>query len=83
MLGIAQRLALIGLFVLYLSTSTPGRMFMTFQWDMLLLEAGFLAIFLTGGSRIVVWLYRLLVFRFLFLAGARRSSPRATRRGSS
>ena len=42
---------------------------MTYQWDMLLIEAGFLAIFLTGGSRIVVWLYRLLLFRFLFLAG--------------
>jgi hypothetical protein len=34
-----------------------------------LLEAGFLAIFLTAGSRIVIWLYRWLVFRFLFLAG--------------
>ena len=33
------------------------------------MESGFLAIFLTGGTRIVVWLYRLLVFRFLFLAG--------------
>src|SRR5207247_8893559 len=32
--------------------------------------AGFLAIFLTAGSSIVVWLYRWLVFRFLFLAGA-------------
>jgi hypothetical protein len=42
---------------------------MNFQWDQLLLESGFLAIFLTGGTRIVVWLYRLLVFRFLFLAG--------------
>ena len=36
---------------------------------LLLLEVGFLAIFLTSGSRIVVWLYRLLLFRFLFLAG--------------
>ena len=44
-------------------------MFFTYQWDMLLIEAGFLAIFLTGGSVIVVWLYRLLLFRFLFLAG--------------
>ena len=44
-------------------------MFFTYQWDMLLIEAGFLAIFLTAGSVIVVWLYRLLLFRFLFLAG--------------
>ena len=67
--GIAQRLALVGLCVLYLSFVYAGQMFFTYQWDMLLVEAGFLAIFLTGGSRIVVWLYRLLLFRFLFLAG--------------
>jgi hypothetical protein len=41
-----------------------------FQWDLLLLEAGFLAIFLSSGSRIVIWLYRWFVFRYLFLAGA-------------
>ena len=67
--GIAQRLALVGLAILYLSFVYAGQMFMSYQWDMLLVEAGFLAIFLTGGSRIVVWLYRLLLFRFLFLAG--------------
>jgi predicted DCC family thiol-disulfide oxidoreductase YuxK len=63
------RPALIGLFALYLSYVYAGQGFMSFQWDALLLEAGFLAIFLTGGSRIVVWLYRWLVFRYLFLAG--------------
>ena len=68
-LGIAQRAALIGLFALYLSYVYAGQVFMAFQWDLLLLEAGFLAIFLTGGSRVVVWLYRWLVFRFLFMAG--------------
>jgi len=69
MLGILVRPALIALFALYLSYTYAGQMFMNFQWDQLLLESGFLAIFLTGGTRIVVWLYRLLVFRFLFLAG--------------
>ena len=69
MLGIFVRPALIVLFALYLSYTYAGQMFMNFQWDQLLLESGFLAIFLTGGTRIVVWLYRLLVFRFLFLAG--------------
>jgi len=64
------RPALIGLFVLYLSYVYAGQEFMSFQWDSLLLEAGFLAIFLTGGSRIVIWLYRWLVFRYVFLAGA-------------
>ncbi len=63
------RPALLGLFVLYLSYVYAGQDFMSFQWDSLLLEAGFLAIFLTGGSRIVVWLYRWLVFRYVFMAG--------------
>ena len=64
------RAALIGLFVLYLSYYYAGQDFTGFQWDLLLLEAGFLAIFLTGGSRIVIWLYRWFLFRYLFLAGA-------------
>ncbi len=68
-LGVTQRIALIGLCALYLSFVYAGQMFFTYQWDMLLIEAGFLAIFLTGRSRVVVWLYRLLLFRFLFLAG--------------
>jgi predicted DCC family thiol-disulfide oxidoreductase YuxK len=68
-LGVLVRPALIAAFVLYLSYVYAGQLFMSFQWDMLLIECGFLAIFLTGGSRIVVWLYRLLLFRFLFLAG--------------
>ena len=68
------RPALIGLFALYLSYVYAAQDFMSFQWDMLLLETGFLAIFLTGGSRIIIWLFRWLVFRYLFLAGAVRSS---------
>jgi predicted DCC family thiol-disulfide oxidoreductase YuxK len=68
--GIGVRPALIGLFALYLSYTYAGQIFMAYQWDLLLLEAGFLAIFLTAGSRIVVWLYRWLVFRYLFMAGA-------------
>ncbi len=68
-LGLFVRPSLIALYVLYLSYTYAGQRFMSFQWDMLLIEAGFLAIFLTGGSRIVVWLYRLLLFRFVFLSG--------------
>src|SRR3989442_4300035 len=64
------RPAVIALFALYLSYGYAGQDFMNFQWDALLLEAGFLALFLTGGSRIVVWLYRWLVFRYFLLAGA-------------
>ncbi len=68
-LGLYVRPSLIALFLLYLSYVYAGQRFMSFQWDMLLVEAGFLAIFLTGGSAIVVWLYRLLLFRFVFLSG--------------
>jgi predicted DCC family thiol-disulfide oxidoreductase YuxK len=63
------RFALIGLYALYLSYVHAGQDFMSFQWDTLLLEVGFLSIFLTGGSRIVVWLFRWLVFRYMFMAG--------------
>jgi predicted DCC family thiol-disulfide oxidoreductase YuxK len=67
--NIATRAALAGAFALYLSFVYAGQAFLAYQWDLLLLEAGFLAIFLTAGSRIVLWLYRWLLFRFLFLAG--------------
>jgi predicted DCC family thiol-disulfide oxidoreductase YuxK len=68
-LGFFQRSALILLYLLYLSLFYAGQSFMTFQWDILLLEAGFLAIFLPSGTRLVIWLYRWLIFRFMFLGG--------------
>ena len=68
-LGFLERAALICLFLLDLSLCSAGQDFMSFQWDMLLLEAGFLAIFL-GRSELVVWLFRWLLFRLLFLSGA-------------
>lgn len=67
--GFLQRAGLAILFVLYLSLSSVGQEFLSFQWDSLLLEAGFLAIFL-GNSRAIPWLYRWLLFRLMFLSGA-------------
>lgn len=67
--GIYERAALILLFLLYLSLMHAGQIFLNFQWDYLLLEAGFLAIFLPGGGRLVVWLLRWLLFRLRFLSG--------------
>ena len=67
--GFFQRAGLAILFVLYLSLSSAGQEFLSFQWDSLLIEAGFLAIFL-GNARIVVWLYRWLLFRLMFMSGA-------------
>jgi len=70
--GRLERLCLLLCFILYLSFSMAGQEFLTFQWDSLLLEAGFLAIFFSrsaSGVRTVAWLYRWLVFRLMFLSG--------------
>lgn len=56
------------LFALYLSLVAAGQEFMGYQWDALLVEAGFLAVLL-GWSPITVWLYRWLLFRLMFLSG--------------
>ena len=69
-LGFLQRVAVILLFVLYLSLVTAGQVFMAYQWDILLLEVGFLAIFLSLPGPAVVFLFRCLLFRFMFLSGA-------------
>ncbi len=47
--------AMIGVVLGYLSFVYAGQVFTNYQRDQLLLEAGFLAVFLTAGSRIVVW----------------------------
>ena len=68
-LNFRTRFSLIALYLLYLSLFYAGQMFMNFQWDLLLMEAGFLAIFLTPDSRLVIFLYRWLLFRLRFLSG--------------
>ena len=67
-----------GQWLFYLSLATVGREFMSFQWDALLLEAGFLAIFFAparvgrGGetdsepSPWILFLFRWLLFRLMF-----------------
>ncbi len=72
-------LALLWLF--YLSLATVGRDFLGFQWDNLLLETGFLAIFFAPlqwlprrsheppPSRLGLWLLRLLLFKLMFSSG--------------
>lgn len=67
--GVFVRAALIGAFILYLSLVYAGQVFTNYQWDQLLLETGFLAIFLSSGAPLIVFLFRWLAFRFLFLAG--------------
>ncbi len=63
-----QRAIFVVLFAYYLSIVTAGQVFMTFQWDLLLLEAGFLAIFLRA-ARPRVWLFQWLLFRLMFESG--------------
>lgn len=54
----------------YLSLFHAGQIFTQYQWDILLLEAGFLALWLPGHPRIGVWLARWLLFRFMLFSGA-------------
>jgi Lipase maturation factor len=66
-------LAWLLLWVLYLSIVNIGQTFYSFGWESLLLEAGFLAIFL-GSATIAppistIWLLRWLLFRVEFGAG--------------
>lgn len=80
-LGIAPTPCLALLWLLYLSLMTVGRDFLEFQWDNLLLETGFLSIFLAPlqalprfsnepqPSRLVLWLLRMLLFKLMFSSG--------------
>jgi predicted DCC family thiol-disulfide oxidoreductase YuxK len=70
LVDLLARPALIAAFILYLSLVYAGQIFTNYQWDQLLIETDFLAIFLTAGSPILIFLFRFLAFRFLFLAGA-------------
>ncbi len=80
--GIAPALTLFLLWVCYLSLASVSQEFLNFQWDALLLEIGFLAIFLAPlqlrlkavtqppPSRVILWLLRWLLFRLMFSSGA-------------
>jgi len=69
-----SRPALIVAFVLYLSIFHATHPFLSFQWDSLLMETGFLAIFLTPQSRVVILLFRWLLFRLRFMSGISKLS---------
>ena len=66
--GYWQRVMLAVCLVLWLSLCAVGQDFLSFQWDVLLLEAGFLAIF-ADESPVRVWLFRWLIFRLMFYSG--------------
>lgn len=79
--GRAPRIALAATWVLYLSLSSVGQDFLSFQWDALLLETGLLALLWAPSgwwrpntdappSVGVRWLLVLLEFKLMFLSGA-------------
>jgi hypothetical protein len=61
------------LWVFYLSFMNVGQTFYSFGWESLLLEVGFLAIFLgssdTSPPTVIIWLLRWVLFRLMFGAG--------------
>jgi predicted DCC family thiol-disulfide oxidoreductase YuxK len=80
-IGFVPILCLIVLFVFYLSLTIAGQTFFSFQWDILLLETGFLALFFaparwwmragnaTSPSRVSLFLLKLLLFKLMFMSG--------------
>jgi hypothetical protein len=67
MFGVVVRGAALAAYFLYLSLVSIGQPFTSFQWDALLLEAGFLAFF--AGSALLPLGYRFLLFRLVFESG--------------
>jgi lipase maturation factor 1 len=83
--GIAPALSLIGLVIVYLSFAATSdglfNPFLGYQWDILLLEVGFLSIFLAPWrlwwtraseppvSRAAMFLLKLLLFKLMFMSG--------------
>lgn len=69
--GFYTRLTLISNWALYLSFLSVSRVFLAYQWDILLLETGFLAIFLAflPASKSILWLTRFLLFKLMFMSG--------------
>lgn len=63
------RVCLFLLFVLYLSLLYAGQTFMTYQWDLFLLETGFAALLMSFATMPGIWLLRWLLFRFMFMSG--------------
>jgi len=83
-IDVAPSLAAFCCWAIYLSLTAVGQDFLSFQWDVLLVESGFLAIFLTDPrrlfrasgrgspppSRLALLLFQCLLFRLMFSSGA-------------
>jgi len=81
LIGVWPALTAFLLWIFYMSLTVVGQDFLGFQWDNLLLEAGFLLIFLVPHpfrihlkpavrpSIVIIWLFRWLLFRLMFESG--------------
>lgn len=79
--GIVQFYTLLASWAIYLSLVTIGQDFLSFQWDVLLLETGLFTLFIAPGNLtpklqnerppglLGIWLLRWLMFRLMFLSG--------------
>ena len=74
--GLTNVFQLIALWAIYLSFNNVGQIFYGYGWEILLLECGFLAIFLAPLGRrqapspaALIWLYRWVLFRVIIGAG--------------
>ncbi|MFB6294379.1 MAG: lipase maturation factor family protein, partial [Candidatus Nanohaloarchaea archaeon] len=78
--NVAPRIALLLQWLCYLSLAGVGQVFLSYQWDALLLEVLFLGVFLAPGTldprntdegptRAAVWLLRIVLFKLMFLGG--------------
>ena len=80
--GIAPLLSLAGLFAFYLSVTIVGQTFLSFQWDILLIETGFLSIFIApcrlwpwagpmppAPTKPALFLLKFLLFKLMLMSG--------------
>lgn len=64
------RVALFAVWSLYLSLCAVGNVFLSYQWDALLLECGIVGLFVaTPRSTIGIWVARALCFKLMVLSG--------------
>lgn len=81
MAGYLTAISFFLMWVCYLTLQNTGTNFFAYQWDLLLLETGFLAIFFAplhywpserlklDPNPIILWLFRWLLFRLMFSSG--------------
>src|SRR5213078_432353 len=78
--GIAPIISSIALFVFYLSLTIAGQTFLSFQWDILLVETGFLSIFFAPWqwwprlapaaiNKPALFLLKFLLFKLMLMSG--------------